>query len=98
VKLAQTMAFGVMVFFQLFNIFNCRSTEKSLLTVGFFGNPSLVGAVLGATLLQLLAMYVPFMQSLMNTAALDSGQMGVVLAISFSVIPVIELLKLFTRR
>ncbi|HOY66485.1 MAG TPA: HAD-IC family P-type ATPase [Candidatus Ozemobacteraceae bacterium] len=98
VILAQTMSFGVMVFFQLFNIFNCRSSEKSLLSVGVFGNPSLVGAVLGATLLQLLAMYLPFMQSLMKTASLDATQMGVVLGISFSVIPVIELLKLATRR
>lgn len=98
VKLAQTMAFGVIVFFQLFNIFNCRSYEKSLLRVGIFSNPSLVAAVLLASLLQVAAMYLPFMQSLMNTVSLDAAQMGAVLGISFSVIPVVELTKLFSRR
>ncbi len=98
VKLAQTMAFGAMVFFQLFNIFNCRSYEKSVFRVGIFGNPSLFGAVLCASLLQLIAMYLPFMQSLMNTTSLDASQLGVVLGISFSVIPAVELVKLFSRR
>ncbi|HOT27973.1 MAG TPA: HAD-IC family P-type ATPase [Candidatus Ozemobacteraceae bacterium] len=98
VKLAQTMAFGVMVFFQLFNIFNCRSYEKSLFRVGIFGNMSLVGAVLLASLLQMAAMYLPFLQKLMNAASLDAAQMGVVLGISLSVIPVVEVTKFVARR
>ncbi|MGM0601514.1 MAG: cation-translocating P-type ATPase, partial [Candidatus Rifleibacteriota bacterium] len=91
--LANTMAFCTVVFFQLFNIFNCRSYEKSLFKVGLFGNLPLVGAFFLALALQLAAIYIPFMQDLFSVTALNLKQMGYCLAISFSVIPVIEIVK-----
>ncbi|NLI79690.1 MAG: HAD-IC family P-type ATPase [Candidatus Riflebacteria bacterium] len=96
-RLAQTMAFGTMVFFQLFNIFNCRSYEKSLLRVGFFTNPTLVGAVALASLLQLAAMYFPPMQGLMGTVSLSMTQLALVLGISLTVIPAVELSKMVRK-
>jgi Ca2+-transporting ATPase len=97
-KTAQSMAFGTMVYFQLFNIFNCRSAEKSLLTIGIFGNPTLVGAVFVAFLLQLGAMYVPFMNNLMGTVPLSLYQSLIVFALAFSVVPVVEAIKWFNAR
>jgi len=96
-KTAETMAFGTMVFFQLFNIFNCRSYEKSLLKVGIFGNMTLVWAVFVAILLQLAAMYLGFMQELLGTVSLNAWQMGFVIAVSLLVFPAVELSKWFRR-
>ena len=95
VSMANTMAFCTVVFFQVFNIFNCRSYEKSLFKVGLFGNMALIGAFILAMLLQLAAIYIPFMQELFSVTALNLKQMGYCLAIAFSVIPVIEIVKLF---
>jgi Ca2+-transporting ATPase len=95
--LANSMAFCTVVFFQLFNIFNCRSYEKSIFKVGFFGNLPLIGAVLLALVLQLAAIYIPFMQKLFVVTGLNYSQMGWCLAISFSVIPAVELAKFLKR-
>jgi Ca2+-transporting ATPase len=92
-KLATSMAFCTVVFFQLFNIFNCRSFEKSIFSVGIFGNPTLVGAVILAAILQLIAIYVPFMQELFGVTGLTAKQMAICLGISFSVIPAVEITK-----
>ena len=92
-KLATSMAFCTVVFFQLFNIFNCRSFEKSIFSVGIFGNPTLVGAVILAAILQLIAIYVPLMQELFGVTGLTAKQMAICLGISFSVIPAVEITK-----
>lgn len=38
---AQTMAFSVFVFFQLFNVLNCRSTDRSIFELGLFNNKAI---------------------------------------------------------
>ena len=38
---AQTMAFSVFVFFQLFNVINCRSTNRSIFELGLFNNKAI---------------------------------------------------------
>lgn len=91
--LATSMAFCTVVFFQLFNIFNCRSFEKSLLSVGLFGNPSLIGSVILATGLQMAAIYLPFMQKLFGVVGLTGSQLAICAGISFTVIPAVEIAK-----
>jgi Ca2+-transporting ATPase len=92
-RLAVSMAFCTVVFFQLFNIFNCRSFEKSLLTVGIFGNMTLVGSVILAASLQMAAIYVPFMQNLFGVVGLTSSQLLICAGIAFTVIPAVEAVK-----
>ncbi len=96
--LANSMAFCTVVFFQLFNIFNCRSYEKSLFRIGIFGNMTLVGSVILALSLQMLAMYAPFMQKLFGVQGLTALQMAWCAGISFMVVPVVEVVKLFSRQ
>lgn len=90
---ANTMAFCTVVFFQLFNIFNCRSYEKSLFTIGIFGNMTLVGAVFLALILQLGAVYLPFMQKLFGVTGLNTVQMAWCVGIAFCVVPAVEIAK-----
>lgn len=96
--LGNSMAFCTVVFFQLFNIFNCRSYEKSLISVGILANPTLVGAVFLALTLQMAAIYLPFMQNLFGVSALNAQQLLCCVGISLSVIPAVEAAKFLRRQ
>jgi Ca2+-transporting ATPase len=68
---AQTMTLLTLVFFQWFNALNCRSTKKSIFTLGVFSNPWLsaaCGFVLG---LQIIMIYAPFMNTVFKTTPLS---------------------------
>jgi P-type Ca2+ transporter type 2C len=61
---AMTVAFTVFVMYQIFNVFNCRSD-------GGFSNKFFFIAVGASFLLQLGVIYVPFLQGIFRTTALD---------------------------
>lgn len=60
---ATTIAFTVFVMFQIFNVFNCKSKTG-------FSNRFLLIAVASSFLLQLVVIYVPFMQGIFETTAI----------------------------
>jgi cation-transporting P-type ATPase F len=64
---ARTAAVGVLVFGELFYLFNCRSLDKSMFTLGMWSNPLLWFGVALMVALQLLFTYVPFMNQLFHT-------------------------------
>src|SRR5262249_26324149 len=66
---AQTMAFTTLMLFQLFNVFNARSDDESAFR-GPLENRWLLAAVALSLALQLLVVYVPFLQSAFSTVAL----------------------------
>lgn len=82
VALARTMAFNTLVFFQLFYVFTCRSEFHTILEVGLFTNPFLVGAVLISAVLQLAVDYVPFLQPIFHTVPLNGLHWAFILVIS----------------
>ncbi|MTI79791.1 MAG: calcium-transporting P-type ATPase, PMR1-type [Firmicutes bacterium] len=82
--LARTMAFNTLVFFQLFYVFVCRSERHSILDVGFFTNPHLLVAVAISAVLQLMVVYVPFLQPIFKTVPLQPIHWVAVLAISLT--------------
>jgi len=52
---AQTMAFSVFVLFQLFNVLNCRSTNRSIFELGLFNNKAItISFAISATFLLFL--------------------------------------------
>ncbi|HII08898.1 MAG TPA: cation-translocating P-type ATPase [Methanosphaera sp.] len=61
--LASSCAFTVFVIYQLFNVFNCRSRSDEK-------NKTLIIAVLVSFILQLCAIYVPFLQSIFHTTSI----------------------------
>ena len=63
------MAFTTLMLFQMFNVVNARSDEQSAF-VHLFTNPWLWGAVAGSVALQVLVVYVPFLQRAFGTVAL----------------------------
>jgi Ca2+-transporting ATPase len=65
----QTMAFTTLMLFQIFNVFNARSDERSAFA-GLFSNKLLWGAVLLSLVLQVAVIYTPFLQQTFSTVSL----------------------------
>jgi magnesium-transporting ATPase (P-type) len=89
---ARTAAFTVLVLAQLFNAFNARSEETTALR-RLLDNHWLWVAVAVSLLLQLAAVYLPFLNTAMSTAPLSLGQWLVCTALASSVLWVVELRK-----
>ena len=68
---ARTMAFTTLMMFQLFNVYNCRSTWRSAFS-GFFENKWLIAAVALSLFTHVLVIYVPFLQAAFHTVPLSS--------------------------
>lgn len=73
---AMTMAFSVFVMFQIFNVFNCRTSRFGL------SNRFLLLAVAASFLLQLCVVYIPFLQGIFKTTALSIIDWFMVLAVA----------------
>jgi len=99
---ARTVAFCMLAFFQIWNVQNSRSVNRSLLfdlpfakyhsldKIGPSKNPILLAVMLLAIFLQLGAVTIPFMQVLMNTVPLNSTDWLIIIAVSFSIIIFVE--------
>ncbi|KAF8161750.1 Ca-transporting ATPase [Mycena galopus ATCC 62051] len=73
----QTMTFTCFVFLDLVSAVQNRG-----IGCGLFQNKMLVTTVSISAVSQLALVYVPFMQAIFQTAALDSGDLGVILALA----------------
>jgi len=90
---AQTMAFTTLVLFQMFNVVNARSDERSAFA-GMFTNRWLWAAVGGSIALQTAVVYLPFLQVAFGTTALSLRDWLVCTAVASSVLWVRELTKM----
>lgn len=90
---ARTMAFGTLSLSQLCHSFNSRSERYSLRRIGFFTNRYLLLAVAFSAALQLGVMLLPPLQGIFKVTPLTGSQWLIILLISLSVIPFVELLK-----
>lgn len=70
-KKARTMVLCSIVAFEWLIASNMRSKKLSLLRLGFFKNRALIVAIGGALVLQLMIMYLPFLQNLFHTEPLS---------------------------
>lgn len=68
---AQTAALITLSMFQWINSLNSRSEDKTLFEIGVFRNYALNWSLLGVFGLMLLAVYVPFMNTLLKTEPVD---------------------------
>jgi Ca2+-transporting ATPase len=93
----RTMAFTVFVIFQLFNVLNCKSQTESIFSKQIFSNKYLIGAIIGSFLLQLMLIYIPPLQMLLHTTALNLFDWLIIVGVAFSIIVVEEILKFVKR-
>lgn len=80
--LSRTIAFTTLVFFQLFYVFECRSERHTPFEIGFFGNPLLVLAVSLSVMMQLAVIYLPVLQPVFKTTALNEVHWLLILLVS----------------
>ena len=85
----------VMVLFENFHVGNCRSESRSAFYLSPLRSPVLFFGTLGAFLMHVAAMHVPFLQDLLETKPVDLWLWGVALAVSVSIVPAIELHKVW---
>ena len=90
---AQTMSVNVIVFAELFYLYNMRSLTHSQFTIGFFTNKILVGGTLVMVALQILFTYTSFFNTVFNTAPIDERAWLAILAISSVLYGLVELEK-----
>ncbi len=95
-RYAQTMAFTTLVLFQLFNVFNARSADKSAFH-GLFRNRYLWGALALSVGLQIAVVTVPFLQSAFSTLPLSLSDWARCVGVASSVLWLSELLKIALR-
>jgi Ca2+-transporting ATPase len=93
---ARTMAFTTLMMFQLFNVFNCRSTWRSAFN-GFFENRWLIGAVALSLFSHVLVIYVPVLQTAFHTVALSAFDWLIATGVSAVLLVAMELAKLGLR-
>jgi Ca2+-transporting ATPase len=93
---ARTMAFTTLVFFQLFNVLNARSDERSFVR-GVFKNHWLWAAMALSLLLHVLLIYTPFLQQAFDTVPLSLLDWLFCVAVASSVLWLRELSKLLSR-
>lgn len=89
----EAMAFGTLSFSQLWHSLNIRSNRFSIFRQGIFSNHYLVWAIITSGLLQLAVMLVPFLQSVFQVVTLSPSQWVLLILISLTPIPYVEVLK-----
>jgi P-type Ca2+ transporter type 2C len=85
------------VFFSIFTVFNARSDERTAFH-GLFTNPWLWAAVGLSVALQVLVVYIPFLQQAFSTVGLSAGDWLRCATVGSSVLWLRELSKVVMRR
>lgn len=106
---AQTLAFCTLALFQIWNVQNSRSSDRSLFfnwrrkngmkiqRIGLKSNMLSVQVMFIALFLQVIAVNTPLMNTFLKTQPLSFSEWGVCILTSFTVIVVVEIHK-FIRR
>jgi P-type Ca2+ transporter type 2C len=90
---ARTMAFTVLVFAQLYNVFNSRSDHVSA-RLRLFVNPSLWGAIALSAALQVVVIHIPLLNRAFGTVPLSGTEWLFCAAMASLVLWVDEIKKL----
>jgi P-type Ca2+ transporter type 2C len=90
------MAFTVLVFAQLYNVFNSRSDQVSA-RHRLFVNPYLWGAIALSAALQVVVVHVPLLNRAFGTVPLSGGEWLFCAAMASLVLWVDEFKKLIAR-
>jgi Ca2+-transporting ATPase len=91
-------AFSLLALSPLFHAFNCRSATASFLSLRPIFPLALVGAVAISAAVHLVAVLVPALRPVFQTYAMDGREWTLLLLLSASIVPAVELLKLVSRR
>lgn len=97
ISAARTAAVNAVVLISIFYLFNARSLTQSIFTVGLFSNPWALGGVAIMMILQALFTYVPWMNSIFDSAPINAEAWARIILIGFASFCIIELEKWIGR-
>ncbi len=98
IEQARTVAVNVFVVMELFYLFNCRSLTQSVFQLGFFSNMWVFGGAALMLLVQMTYTYVPVMNRLFQSAAIDSGAWGRIILAGIIAFLIVEGEKMLRAR
>lgn len=93
---AQTVTFSYMAIAQLMHIFNVRKFKSFGLDKSFFKNKLLVGAMALGVVLQLIAVYTPFMNNVLGTEPLTLMSWGIIFGAAAVATFIVHWIKVLT--
>ncbi|MEZ0536828.1 calcium-translocating P-type ATPase, SERCA-type [Caldicellulosiruptoraceae bacterium PP1] len=96
-KIAITMTFMTLSLIQLTHAYNARSNNNSLFKMGVFSNKYLNLAFIASILLQVAVLLIPALRELFKLEYLNISQWTIIILASISIIPIVEVVKFFTR-
>jgi len=94
---ASTLSLSVLVTIEMLNALNALSEDGSLLTTPPWANPWLLLAMAVSFAMHFVILYVPFLATIFELVPLDWNDWAIVMAFSFPVIIIDEVLKFFGR-
>ncbi|MDH3388555.1 MAG: HAD-IC family P-type ATPase, partial [Gammaproteobacteria bacterium] len=94
----QTIVICVLTFSQLAHAMVIRSEKESLFTIGLLGNLPLLGTLIMTIGLQLMVVYVPFLNEIFHTTPLTIAELSLCLSLPLVVLVAVEGEKLLVRR
>lgn len=95
---ASTLSLTVLVVIEMLNAFNALSEDGSLTQMPPWANPWLILACAGSVLVHFTILYIPFLAKIFSVCPLDGHDWALVLAFSFPVIIIDEVLKFAARQ
>ena len=90
---ARNLLVLLVVLFENFHVFNCRSEYLSAFRVPISRNYFLVAGVIAAQGIHILALYVPFLQDVLQLQPVSPVEWLILLALASSVVIVMEIFK-----
>lgn len=88
----------LMVLLQNFHVFNTRSEHKSIFRIPLFSNLWLIGGILLAQGVHIIAMQLPLMQNLLGIAPVSYANWAKLLATAALIVLSLEIFKVIVRR
>ena len=95
-KLGTSMAFLTLSMCEIFHAFNMRSLHGSIFTMKK-QNAWLWGAGILSLILTTIVIEVPFLADAFGLAHLDIMEYGISMALAITIIPIVEIIKIFSR-
>jgi potassium/sodium efflux P-type ATPase len=92
-EMARNLLLLMIVLFQNFHVFNCRSERVSAFRIPLRNNWPLVAGVAAAFGIHMLSMHIPLMQSILGVAPVSLNEFFTLLVIASSILIVMEIFK-----
>ncbi len=98
VESARNITLLLMVLFENVHVLNSRSETRSVFRISLFSNPFLIGGMLAAQAIHIIAMHTPGLSTLLDIEPVSFSTWGTLLGIALILIVVDELHKLMKHR